>query len=148
MLCLCEFTDEWTEAKRPVPSLSATCAVLSRSVVSDSLQPHRLQPARLLCPWNFSGKNTAVSAISFSRGSSPPRDLTHISWASCIGRQILYHCVTCEVQSFVSSKLLLTCGKGSQRWLPQGLKEVAQGSIFTVRTPIIKQKGVVKHFFN
>ena len=25
---------------------------VSRSVVSDSLQPHGLQPARLLCPWN------------------------------------------------------------------------------------------------
>ena len=28
--------------------------VLSRSVVSDSLQPHGLQPVRLLCPWGFS----------------------------------------------------------------------------------------------
>ena len=33
---------------------------LSRSVVSDSLPPHRLQPARLLCPWNSPGKNTGV----------------------------------------------------------------------------------------
>ena len=30
-------------------------------------------------------------AISFSRGSSPPRDWTHVSFVSCIGRQILYH---------------------------------------------------------
>ena len=30
------------------------CAVLSRSVVSDSLWPHGLQPTRLLCPWGFS----------------------------------------------------------------------------------------------
>ena len=29
-----------------------------RSVVSNSLQPHA--PARLLCPWNFPGKNTGV----------------------------------------------------------------------------------------
>ena len=36
------------------------CAVLSRSVVSDSLRPHGLQPARLLCPCNFLGKNTGV----------------------------------------------------------------------------------------
>ena len=28
--------------------------VLSRSVVSDSMWPHGLQPARLLCPWGFS----------------------------------------------------------------------------------------------
>ena len=32
----------------------STCAVLSRLVVSDSLQQHGLQPARLLCPWGFS----------------------------------------------------------------------------------------------
>ena len=31
-------------------------------------------------------------AISFSRGSSWPRDRTRVSWVSCIGRQILYHC--------------------------------------------------------
>ena len=30
------------------------CAVLSQSVVSDSVPPHGLQPARLLCPWGFS----------------------------------------------------------------------------------------------
>ena len=29
-------------------------AALGRSVVSDSLQPHGLQPTRLLCPWGFS----------------------------------------------------------------------------------------------
>ena len=33
---------------------SVDCAVLSRLVVSDSLRPHGLQPARLLCPWGFS----------------------------------------------------------------------------------------------
>ena len=30
------------------------------SVMSDSLQPHGLQPTRLLCPWDFPGKNTGV----------------------------------------------------------------------------------------
>ena len=30
------------------------CAVLRRSVMSDSLQPQGMQPARLLCPWGFS----------------------------------------------------------------------------------------------
>ena len=33
---------------------------LSRSVVSDSLRPHGLQPTRLLRPWNFQGKSTGV----------------------------------------------------------------------------------------
>ena len=30
-------------------------------------------------------------AIPFSRGLSWPRDQTHVSYVSCIGRQILYH---------------------------------------------------------
>ena len=30
------------------------------SVVSDSVQPHRLQPTRLLCPWDSPGKNGGV----------------------------------------------------------------------------------------
>ena len=32
----------------------------SHSVVSDCLQPHRLQPSRLLSPWDSPGKNTRV----------------------------------------------------------------------------------------
>ena len=34
--------------------------------------------------------------ISFSGGSFWPKDQTHVSWISCIGRQILYHCTTRE----------------------------------------------------
>ena len=35
--------------------------LLSRSVVSDSVRPHRRQPTRLPCPWDSPGKNTGVS---------------------------------------------------------------------------------------
>ena len=35
-------------------------------------------------------------AISFSRGSSWPRDWTCVSWVSCNDRWILYHCATWE----------------------------------------------------
>ena len=37
--------------------------------------------------------------ISFSRRSSQPRDQTHVSCISCIGRWILYHCATWEALS-------------------------------------------------
>ena len=53
--------------------------------MSDPLWPHGLQPTRLLCLWSFPGKNTGVVAISFSRGSSWPRDQIHIVCVSCIG---------------------------------------------------------------
>ena len=48
--------------------------VLSRSVVSDSFWPHGLYPTRLLCPWDFSDKNTGVGCRSLLQGIfSTPR---------------------------------------------------------------------------
>ena len=49
----------------------------SHSVVSDSLRVHRLQPARLLCPWDFPGNSTGVDChfllqwIFPNQGSNP-----------------------------------------------------------------------------
>ena len=42
-------------------------------------------------------------AISYSRGSSQPRDLTQVSCFSCSGRWILYHWTTWEVYHKLSS---------------------------------------------
>ena len=44
--------------------------------------------------WDFPGRNTGWVAISSSRASSWPRERIHISCLFCIGRWILYHCVT------------------------------------------------------
>ena len=41
---------------------------VSHSAVSDSLRPHGLQPARLLCPWDFPGKNTGVGCHFLLQG--------------------------------------------------------------------------------
>ena len=50
-------------------SIRLTCEC---SVVSDLLQPYGLQPTRLLCPWDFSGKYIGVA-----QPFPPPRDLPH-----------------------------------------------------------------------
>ena len=39
--------------------------------MSDSLQPHGLQPARLLCPWDSPGKNTGVGCHALLQGIVP-----------------------------------------------------------------------------
>ena len=57
------------------------------------LQLCGLWSTRLLCPWDFPGKNTRVGCHSFSKGASWPRDQTHVS---CIGKQILYCWATRE----------------------------------------------------
>ena len=46
-------------------------ASVSLSVMSDSLQPQGLQPTRLLCPWDSSGKNTGVGSCSLLQGNLP-----------------------------------------------------------------------------
>ena len=43
----------------------------SRSVMSYSLWPHELKPSRLLCPGDFSGKNTGVEKTFPSPGDLP-----------------------------------------------------------------------------
>ena len=46
--------------KSNITSLIGYVSVLSHSIMSDSLQPHGLYPARFLFPWDFLGTNTGV----------------------------------------------------------------------------------------
>ena len=45
-------------------------------------------------------------AISSSRASSRPRDWTWVSWVSCTGRWILYHCTTWETLQKHKGKIM------------------------------------------
>ena len=51
--------------------------LLSRSVMSNCFRPRGLKLARLLCPWDFPGKNTGVvchfllQGIFLTQGSNP-----------------------------------------------------------------------------
>ena len=71
---------DWTE-------LNWKSQSVSHSVVSSSLRPHGLQPARLLCPWDFPGKNIGVGCHFFLQSIF----LTQRSdLGLLLGRQILY----------------------------------------------------------
>ena len=50
----------------PISSVQFSC-----SVVSNSLWPHESQNARLLCPWDFPGKNTGVGCYFLFQGFFP-----------------------------------------------------------------------------
>ena len=54
--------------------------VCAHSVVSDSLRPHGLQPARLLCPWNFPGNNTGVACHFTPQGIFQTQGLNSYLW--------------------------------------------------------------------
>ena len=65
----------WAQSLQSCPTL---CDPLDCNPASSSL--HEILQARIL-EW---------VAIPFCRGSSRPRDQTHTSYVSCIGRQVLY----------------------------------------------------------
>ena len=52
---------------------------ISPSVMSGSLQPCGLKPARLLGPWNFPGKNTGVGCYFLLQGILPTQELNPAS---------------------------------------------------------------------
>ena len=84
-----------------------TLSSFSRSVVSDFLRPHGLYPARLLCPWDFPGKDTGVGCHVLLQGIFPAR----VSCISCLGCWI-HHCTTWEAPTrytAAAAKSLQSC---------------------------------------
>ena len=53
--------------------------MFSCSVVSDSLQPHGVEPTRLLCPWDSPGKNIGVDYHALLQGIFPTQ-----RWNPCL----------------------------------------------------------------
>ena len=64
--------------------------VCTYSVVSDFATPWACSPPGSSVHGIFQARMMEWVAISYSEGSSRPRDQTHVSHVSCIGRQILY----------------------------------------------------------
>ena len=99
------------------------CACYVDSVVSDSLWPHGH------CSLLGSSVHGILQvrilqwvAIPFSRGSSWPRDWTHVSHVSCIGRWVPYHWATREAPSAFSQPCVGGCwgsrdGQRTKRYL-------------------------------
>ena len=100
----------WEDACCSVAELCPTlCNPLDSSPSSSSV--HGIFQARIL-EW---------VAISFSRGSSQPRDWNHVSCISCIRRWILYHWATWEAHLRRCS-IQFSCSVISDSLRPHGLQ--------------------------
>ena len=92
-------------------------------------------------------------AISLVRGSSWPRDQTHVSWLPCLGRQILYHWATWEALNRIMSLLLrvgseedLTSAEHSRK--DNVKSEAEKGEMFPgakMQPPSSKRQGMDSH---
>ena len=81
------------------------CSVTS--VVSNILQPHGLQPTRLLCPWDFPGKNTGVGCHFLLHGIFPTQGSNPHLLGLLHCRQILYSLATREAHIRYKSQKLI-----------------------------------------
>ena len=79
--------EHWSGLPFPSPMHESEKWKGSRSVVSDSSQPHGLQPTRFLRPWDFPGKSTGVGCHCLLRTVTIG---THISDVS-IGGDLIQH---------------------------------------------------------
>ena len=88
--------------QRPRPCSALSCrhlhlpygvAVVLVAQLCPTLQPHRLYPAGLLCPWNSPGKNTGVGCHSLLQGIFLPQGW-NLGLLHC--RQIVCHLTTRE----------------------------------------------------
>ena len=75
------------------PLESMKVKVLVTQSCPNLLWPHGLWPARLLCPWNFPGKNAGVGCHSPFQGIFLTQR-SNLSLLHC--REILYHWATWE----------------------------------------------------
>ena len=74
----------------PSPGRASTALPVC-SAMSDSLPPHGRQPAGLLSPWTFAGKNPGVGCHFLLQGLFPTQ---RSNLGLLLGRQTLYHCTT------------------------------------------------------
>ena len=65
------------------------CCLVAKSCTT--LRPHGMQPARLLCPWNFPGKNTGVGQLFPSPGDLPNPGIESMSPALQADFSLLSH---------------------------------------------------------
>ena len=117
--------------------------VLSRSIVSDSLQPHKLQPVRFLCPWNFPGKNTEVGCHFLLQDMESYRlSLSHhCHMIFCSSSNFLHLCEVCKFPQLIvwiqQLRSILSNAAG-WRWslTPSGIKRLLSFSIFSQDIPL------------
>ena len=107
---------------------ACVCVYSVTSVVSDSLWPYGLQPARLLYPWTSPGKNTGVSCHALLQGIFPTQGLN----------PCLLHCrktlFTFEPPAkAIASLFVCVLSHFSHAWLLATLWSVAHQAPLTMR---------------
>ena len=89
VICL-PFNNPWNPLIR-IPLSLRNNTYLHACVLSHFSRVRLFETLWFLYPWDSPGQNTGVGCHAHLRRSSPPRDPTHVSSVSCIGRRALCH---------------------------------------------------------
>ena len=79
--------EHWSGLPFPSPMQESKKWKWSRSVVPNPQQPHRLQPSRLLRPWDFPGKNTGVGCHCLEKPRQHFKKQRHYFTSKCPSSQ-------------------------------------------------------------
>ena len=79
-----------------------------------TLQTHGLKHSRLLCPWNFPGKNTGVCCHFLLQGIFPTQGSN--PQVSCVGRRILCYHPTWEALCRFCCSVVQSCPPFATPW--------------------------------
>ena len=118
----------------------------SPSVTSNSLWPHGLQPARLLCPWDSPGKNTWVDCHALLQGIFPSHRSNPNLLVFCLGRGVLYywhHLGSLQTQYPKASYWLFVCsvsnsGDENTSWYQHYASNIENNQLFSVMPMFLK----------
>ena len=72
-------------------AVSLLCVHAKLLQLGPTLQPYGLQPARLLCPWDFPRKNTGVGCHAMLQGIFPTQGLNPHLLCLLHWQVVLYH---------------------------------------------------------
>ena len=98
---ICKYERKFSFISYKSPQLSLehlTCVGMKVNVLAAQLYltlrdptGYSFSPTRLLCPWNFAAKNTAVGCHCLLQEIFLTQGLNGIFCVACLGRQIFYH---------------------------------------------------------
>ena len=148
--------------------LTRLLLLFSRSVVSNSLRPRGLEPTKLLCPWDISGKKSGVGCHSLlqeifpTQGSNPHEllgslvftiMLNHVNYANSLGNPgfgllavLILHleALHCFSIFYVSSQLLTfasqPCSLINSNWSTPELRQCL-GCSQTFHIPVLSPQS-------
>ena len=125
--------------------------VISDSVMSDSLQPHRLEPTKLFCLWDSPGKNTGLGCHSLLQGIFPTQRLNpHLLHCRQILYQLLIYSqtqISMIVISFGNQKhdiYYIRAGIKSKKWCGNKdlIKHLQQSTCFYAFIALLSVQGL------